>query len=50
MGAGPGDGGLPARAAGLDGTMLHAIERLLPAVCEATGHGWATLHAAHLAW
>lgn len=33
-----------------DGTVLHAIERLLPAVCEATGHGWATLHSARLAW
>ena len=33
-----------------DGTVLHAIERLLPAVCEATGHGWATLHSAGMAW
>ena len=33
-----------------DGTVLHAIERLLPAVCESTGHGWATLHAEYKGW
>jgi len=40
----------PPEPAADDGTVLHAIERLLPAVCEATGHGWATLHAEHTGW
>ncbi len=47
---GLGTADFPPEPLAYDGTMLHAIERLLPAVCEATGHGWATLHAAHLAW
>ena len=40
----------PAEPAPDDGTVLHAIERLLPAVCEASGHGWATLHAPYTGW
>ena len=40
----------PPEPVAYDGTVLHAIERLLPAVCEATGHGWATLHSAGMAW
>jgi glycosyltransferase involved in cell wall biosynthesis len=39
----------PEPAAG-DGTILHAIERLLPAVCEATGYGWATLYVGGTGW
>jgi glycosyltransferase involved in cell wall biosynthesis len=27
-----------------DGTILHAIERLMPTVSEATGHTWKTVH------
>jgi len=27
-----------------DGTILHAIERLLPTVCEQSGHAWKTIY------
>ncbi|WP_022697005.1 rhamnan synthesis F family protein [Euryhalocaulis caribicus] len=33
----------PAEPLPYDGTMLHAIERMLPVVCEATGHHWRTV-------
>lgn len=33
-----------------DGTALHAIERMLPAVCEATGHGWCTVFKPGTGW
>ena len=34
----------PAEPLGYDGTMLHAIERLLPQVCLASGHSYAVTH------
>lgn len=34
----------PPEPLGYDGTMLHAIERLLPQVCLASGHGYAVTH------
>jgi len=33
-----------------DGTILHAVERMLPAICEATGHSWMTVHKPGNAW
>jgi lipopolysaccharide biosynthesis protein len=40
----------PAEPAPYDGTTLHAIERMLPAVCEATGHSWCTVHREGSGW
>jgi len=40
----------PAEPTPYDGTVLHAIERMLPAVCEATGHGWCTVHREGSGW
>jgi len=34
----------PAEPLGYDGTMLHAMERLLPQVCLASGHSYAVTH------
>lgn len=34
----------PEEPLGYDGTMLHAIERLLPQVCLASGHSYAVTH------
>ena len=34
----------PAEPIGYDGTMLHAIERMLPQVCLASGFGYAVTH------
>ena len=34
----------PDEPVGYDGTMLHAIERLLPQVCLASGHSYAVTH------
>jgi glycosyltransferase involved in cell wall biosynthesis len=34
----------PPEPVGYDGTMLHAMERLWPTVCESTGYTWATVH------
>ena len=34
----------PDEPLGYDGTLLHAIERLLPQVCLASGHGYAVTH------
>ena len=34
----------PEEPLGYDGTMLHAIERLLPQICLASGHGYAVTH------
>lgn len=48
LGLGPQD--LPGEPVAYDGTVLHAMERMLPAVCEATGHGWCTLHRAGAGW
>lgn len=48
LGLGPQD--LPGEPVAYDGTVLHAMERLLPAVCEATGHGWCTLHRDGAGW
>lgn len=33
-----------------DGSMLHAIERLLPTICEETGHRWTTIHVPGTTW
>ena len=33
-----------------DGTMLHAIERLLPAVCESVGRTWCTVYRDGPGW
>ncbi len=33
-----------------DGTILHAIERILPSVSSATGHSWCTVHRPGSAW
>ena len=41
---------LPAEPVAYDGTVLHAVERMLPAVCEATGHGWCTVHRKGAGW
>ena len=40
----------PAEPAPYDGTVLHALERMLPAVCEATGHGWCTVYREGSGW
>lgn len=48
LGLGPQD--LPGEPVAYDGTMLHAMERMLPAVCEATGHGWCTLYQKGAGW
>ena len=48
LGLGPRD--FPAEPAPYDGTVLHAMERMLPAVCESTGHGWCTLHRKGAGW
>jgi lipopolysaccharide biosynthesis protein len=34
----------PAEPLPYDGTLLHAIERLLPTVCEQSGHTWKTIY------
>jgi len=34
----------PPEPVGYDGTLLHAIERLTPAVCEKAGYRWATVY------
>lgn len=33
-----------------DGTILHAMERLLPSVCEATKHHWKTIYIRGMSW
>lgn len=48
LGLGPQD--LPGEPVAYDGTVLHAMERMLPAVCESTGHGWCTLHRKGAGW
>ncbi len=40
----------PAEPAPYDGTVLHALERMLPAVCESTGHGWCTVYREGSGW
>jgi len=40
----------PAEPVAYDGTVLHAVERMLPSVCASTGHGWCTLHRAGVGW
>ena len=41
---------LPMEPVAYDGTILHAIERMLPSVCEASGFGWCTLYRPGLSW
>ena len=48
LGLGPQD--LPGEPVAYDGTALHAVERMLPAVCESTGHGWCTVHREGTGW
>jgi len=48
LGLGPRD--FPAEPAPYDGTVLHAMERMLPAVCESTGHSWCTVHRKGAGW
>ncbi|WP_165362751.1 rhamnan synthesis F family protein [Promicromonospora panici] len=33
-----------------DGSMLHAIERLLPTICEESGYRWTTIHVPGTTW
>lgn len=33
-----------------DGTMLHAVERMLPGICESAGMRWATVYKKGLSW
>ena len=33
-----------------DGTVLHALERMLPAVCEAAGYDWCTVYKPGTGW
>jgi glycosyltransferase involved in cell wall biosynthesis len=40
----------PAEPAPYDGTVLHALERMLPAICEAAGHGWCTVYREGSGW
>ncbi len=40
----------PPEPAAYDGTILHALERMLPAVCEAAGHGWCTVYREGSGW
>ncbi len=40
----------PAEPLAYDGTLLHAVERMLPSVCEAAGHGWCTVHREGVGW
>lgn len=49
-GLGLGAADFPAEPAAYDGTVLHALERMLPAVCESTGHGWCTVYREGAGW
>ncbi len=40
----------PAEPTPYDGTILHAIERLIPAVCESVGFEWETVYKSGYAW
>jgi hypothetical protein len=40
----------PAEPAPYDGTVLHALERILPTVVEATGHSWETVYKVGSSW
>lgn len=33
-----------------DGSILHAVERMLPSICEATGHDWLTVYRPGKVW
>jgi hypothetical protein len=41
---------LPGEPVEYDGTMLHAIERTLPLICEATGLSWCTVYNRSCSW
>ena len=41
---------LPVEPLPYDGTILHALERMLPALCEAAGYEWCTVRRAGLGW
>ena len=41
---------LPSEPLPYDGSMLHAIERLLPTICEETGHRWKTIYVPGTTW
>ena len=40
----------PSEPLPVDGTVLHAVERILPAICESTGHGWCTVFKTGSGW
>lgn len=40
----------PVEPAANDGTIMHAIERLLPTSCEISGHSWCTVYRSGLWW
>lgn len=40
----------PTEPAPYDGTVLHALERLLPTICEASGHDWCTVYRRGHGW
>lgn len=35
---------MPVEPVPYDGTIIHAIERIIPAVCESNGYNWATIY------
>lgn len=41
---------LPAEPLPYDGTLLHALERIVPLLAAHAGHGWATVHRAGVSW
>jgi hypothetical protein len=41
---------LPGEPLPYDGSMLHAIERMLPSICEAAGYSWCTVYRPGAAW
>ena len=41
---------LPPEPLPYDGTALHAVERMLPAICEAAGMGWCTIFKPGSGW
>lgn len=43
-------GDLPPEPLGTDGSMLHAVERLLPMLCEHAGLDWGTVFRAGVSW
>ncbi len=40
----------PAEPVAYDGTILHALERMLPSLCESTAHEWCTVYRQGAGW